>query len=188
MAETILGIIGSPRRNGNTEVLVDEVLKGAEDAGAQVEKIILNELDIRPCQACNACYKEGKCIQDDDVAEILDKMEKADAWILGTPVYWFGPTAQIKAFIDRWYQPLHRKFKGKRVIVVVPLGDSNEKTAHHTVGMITASLNFLNIKISKILLAPGINRRGVVRENTSLLNEAYEAGKNLIIQSRDKTN
>ena len=148
MTQKILGIVGSPRRNGNTEVLVDEVLKGAEDAGAQVEKVILNELDIRPCQACNSCYKEGKCIQDDDMAELLVKMEKTDAWILGTPVYWFGPTAQIKAFIDRWYQPLHKKFKGKHVVVVVPLGDSNEQTAHHTVGMIKASLNFLNVKIS----------------------------------------
>jgi len=183
MTETqkILGIVGSPRRNGNTEVLVDEVLKGAEEAGAQVEKVILNELDIRPCQACNNCYKTGKCTHDDDMTELFDKMEKADAWVLGTPVYWFGPTAQFKVFIDRWYHPRHKKFKGKRVILVIPLGDKNENIARHTVGMITDSLNFLRIKIFKTLLAPGINRRGVVRENTNLLSEAAIAGKDIII-------
>jgi len=176
----ILGIVGSPRRNGNTEVLVDEVLKGAEQAGAQIEKVILNELDINPCQACNSCYKTGQCSHDDDMTELFNKMEKADGWILGTPVYWFGPTAQFKAFLDRWYNPLHKKFKGKRVILVIPLGDKNEKTARHTVGMITDSLKFLKIEISKIILAPGINRRGVVSENTSLLSEASLAGKNFI--------
>jgi multimeric flavodoxin WrbA len=180
MAQKILGIVGSPRRNGNTEVLVDEVLKGAEEAGAQVEKVILNELDIKPCQACNSCYKTGKCIHDDDMTELFIKMEKADAWVLGTPVYWFGPTAQFKLFLDRWYNPIHKKFKGKRVILVIPLGDKNESIARHTVGMITDSLKFLRVEIFKTLLAPGINRRGVVRENTDLLNEATLAGKSIM--------
>ena len=97
-----LGIVGSPRRGGNTETLVDAVLAGAAEAGAQVEKVILDELDVRPCRACNACRKTGACVQQDDMAGLLEQMQRSDVWVLGTPVYWWGPTAQFKAFLDRW--------------------------------------------------------------------------------------
>lgn len=70
----VLGIIGSPRIGGNTEVLVDEVLAGAKEAGASVERVILNKLDIKPCQACNSCYKTGHCAQKDDMESLLEKM------------------------------------------------------------------------------------------------------------------
>jgi multimeric flavodoxin WrbA len=63
----VLGVVGSPRRGGNTEILVDEALAGAEEAGALVEKVLLGELDIAPCRACNACQKTGQCVQRDDV-------------------------------------------------------------------------------------------------------------------------
>ncbi len=97
----VLGIVGSPRRGGNTEILVDKVLAGAEEAGALIEKVILNELNIKPCQACNTCYKTGQCKQDDDMLDLLDKMEQTQLWVLGTPIYWWGPTAQFKIFLDR---------------------------------------------------------------------------------------
>jgi multimeric flavodoxin WrbA len=99
----MLGIVGSPRRGGNTEILVDEVLCGAEEAGALVEKVILSKLNIAPCRACDACRKTGQCAQRDDMPALLKKMERSQVWVLGTPVYWWGPTAQFKAFLDRWY-------------------------------------------------------------------------------------
>ena len=105
----MLGIVGSPRRGGNTEILVDEILAGAEEAVGNIEKVILNEMNINPCRACNSCYKTGKCVQDDDMSSLFEKMEQSDVWILGTPIYWWGPTAQFKAFLDRWYHPKHQE-------------------------------------------------------------------------------
>ena len=72
MAARVLGVVGSPRRGGNTETLVDEVLRGAEEAGATVEKMILSEMDVEPCMACNACVKNGGCVQEDDMRRLFD--------------------------------------------------------------------------------------------------------------------
>ncbi|GAG71271.1 unnamed protein product [marine sediment metagenome] len=176
----VLGIVGSPRLGGNTDSLVDEVLAGAEEAGASTEKVILNKLNIKPCQACNSCYKTGKCAQKDDMAELLDKMIQSDLWILGTPVYWWGPTAQFKAFLDRWYHPKHQEFKGKRVILVVPLGGGNETYARHTTGLLEDVFNYLNIELVESVLAPGFNRRGDVKNDNSLIKKAHNAGKEAI--------
>jgi multimeric flavodoxin WrbA len=84
----VLGIVGSPRRGGNTETLVDEVLRGAEEAGALVEKVILSKLDIGPCRACDACQDTGECVQRDDMPALLEQMEHSQVWVLGTPIYW----------------------------------------------------------------------------------------------------
>jgi multimeric flavodoxin WrbA len=173
----VLGIVGSPRIGGNTEVLVDEVLAGAKEAGASVEKVILNKLDIKPCQACNSCHKTGHCVHEDDMPILLDKMVQSDVWILGTPIYWWGPTAQFKTFLDRWYHPKHQSFKGKRVILVIPLGGGHEKYARHTTGLLTDVLNYLSIDLVETILAPGINGRGEVSNNSALMKKALKAGK-----------
>jgi multimeric flavodoxin WrbA len=176
----VLGIIGSPRIGGNTEVLVDEVLSGAKEAGASIERIVLNKLEIKPCQACNSCYKTGKCVQKDDMASLLEKMITSDLWILGTPIYWWGPTAQFKAFLDRWYHPKHQEFKGKKVITVIPLGGGHERYARHTTGLLEDVMNYLNIELIETILAPGFNRRGEVKNNNDLLEKAHNAGKKAI--------
>jgi NAD(P)H-dependent FMN reductase len=122
----MLGIVGSSRRGGNTETLVDEVLRGAEEAGALVEKVILSELDIAPCRACDTCRRTGSCVQQDDMPAVMEQMRRSSVWVLGTPVYWWGPTAQFKAFLARWYvggDVISRR-EGQRVIVVIPLGDT----------------------------------------------------------------
>ena len=72
----VLGIVGSPRRGANTETLIDKVLKGAMEAGAVAEKLVLSEMDIRPCRACNACHNTGKCVINDDFAPTLEKMKE----------------------------------------------------------------------------------------------------------------
>ncbi len=176
----VLGIVGSPRRSGNTETLVDNILNGAEEAGAYIEKVILNKLEIKPCQACNSCYKTGNCAQDDDMPVLLKKMEKSEIWVLGTPIYWWGPTAQFKAFLDRWYHPKHKEFNKKQVILVIPLGGGHERYARHTVGMFEDIFNYLSINLLEKILAPGFDKRGEVRNNPELLKRAYEVGKNSV--------
>lgn len=175
----VLGIVGSPRRGGNTEILVDEVLAGAEEAGALTEKVILNELDISPCQACNACSKTGTCVQQDDMITLLEQMESSQVWVLGTPIYWWGPTAQFKAFIDRWYSVKRTIFREKRVVLVIPLG-GGASLARHTTGMLTDILNYLGIELVASVVAPGASRKGTVQTHADVLAAARSAGKKAV--------
>jgi len=176
----MLGIVGSPRRGGNTEILVDEVLRGAEEAGALVEKVILSRLNIAPCRACDACRKAGECAQRDDMPALLEKMERSQVWVLGTPVYWWGPTAQFKAFLDRWYGAEYAMFKGRRVILTIPMEDTDASTARHTVGMFTDALAYLKAELFATVLAPGVLDRGKVREHPDVLETARRTGREAI--------
>ncbi len=178
----VLGIVGSPRRGGNTEILVDEVLAGAAEAGASVEKVLLDRLDITPCSACDACQETGECVFADDMPALLEKMAHSQVWVLGTPVYWWGPTAQFKAFLDRWYAKIFRPadralFKGRRVVVVVPLGDTDAQVARHTVGMLTDALAYTKAKLLASVVAPGVNDAGEVRRHPDVLAAARQAGR-----------
>jgi multimeric flavodoxin WrbA len=177
----ILGIVGSPRRNGNTEILVDQVLQGAAEAGALGEKVILNKLNINPCQACDACGKTGKCVQQDDMHTLLEQMERSRVWVLGTPVYYWGPTAQFKAFVDRWYGAGKIvTFKDKRVILAIPLGSGDAHDARHTVGMLEDALAWQKSELFATVLAPGVFERGAVRERPEVLAEAHRAGQEAV--------
>ena len=176
----VLGIVGSPRRGGNTEILVDEILAGAAEAGAETEKIILNGLNILPCQACDACKDGGECVQEDDMSELLKQMERYRIWVLGTPVYWWGPSAQLKAFIDRWYGADQAIFKGRTIIVTIPMGSGNEKTAQHIVGMLNDIAGYLGMNIAATVLVPGVHRIGAVRKHASVMAKANQVGKQAV--------
>lgn len=182
----VLGIVGSPRRNnGNTALLVAEVLRGAVDAGAAVETVWLSTLKIAPCRACDACLQTGQCAQRDDMEALWVKVAASPIWVLGTPVYWWGPTAQFKAFLDRWYAKVHRAeeamlFRGRRVILVVPMGDSDVATARHTVGMMQDALDYVRAELVATVLAPGVNDRGEVNDHPELLAAAYQAGRQAV--------
>ncbi|MHA1576832.1 MAG: flavodoxin family protein [Candidatus Thorarchaeota archaeon] len=176
----ILGINGSPRSKGNTEIFLDAMLAGAEEAGATISSVKLRDLDVSPCRACDSCKRTGECIQKDDMQELLSKMEKSEVWILGTPVYYWGPTAQLKAFIDRWYGISRDIFKNRRVALVIPLGSSNPKTAQHLLGMFEDIFDYLGMKQIGTLLAPGVYERGEAKKRTDLLEEATRIGKSLV--------
>lgn len=102
MSKQILVIVSSPRRGGNSELLADRFIEGAQEAGHAVEKICLRERKLSPCLACYACMNNGgRCVQRDDMADILEKMAAADILVLTTPVYYCSVSAQIKIMIDR---------------------------------------------------------------------------------------
>jgi len=176
----VLGIVGSPRISGNTEILVDAALRGAEEAGALVEKVLLSRLDIGPCLACNACRDGDECVQQDDMAELLEKMRHSQVWVLGTPVYYYGPTAQFKAFLDRWYIGLPDTFKGRRAILTIPFEDSSIETARYTVGILTDSLAWKKAELFATVLAPGIAEQGDVHKHPKIVDAAYRAGRRAV--------
>ena len=174
--KTILGIVGSPRRGANTEILVDSVLAGATENGAASTKVILSELNIAPCRACNKCQRDGRCIHEDDMADLIALMEKSDVWVFGTPIYWWGPSAQFKAFIDRWYGINHGIFQGKQVILTIAMGGSNEHYARHTIGMFRDICNYLGMECIDVIVAPRMRGRKSAQENMQLMETAKEAG------------
>lgn len=97
----VIGIVGSPRKGGNTEILVDQALKAAEEEGAETELITLSDKEIKPCDGCNGCWKTKECHIKDDLIPIFEKILKADGLILASPVYFGSATPNIKALIDR---------------------------------------------------------------------------------------
>jgi putative NADPH-quinone reductase len=184
-APRVLGIVGSPRQGGNTDVLVDEILSGAREAGAQVEKVMLADLAIAPCQACYACRESGKCIQQDDAEDLLAKMKASSVWVIGTPVYWWGPSAQLKAFVDRWFskgsEPARKEtFENRRVILAVPMGDDDPATGRHVVGMFADALDYVKAKLFASILAPGAYEIGDMAKHRDILDEARRAGRDAV--------
>jgi multimeric flavodoxin WrbA len=176
----ILGIIGSPRKNGNTEILIDEVLAGAKEAGATIDKISLYDLDISPCKGCNSCKDNGTCKIKDDMTIVNDKMRESDVFIMGTPIYYWGPTGQFKSFFDRLLATSRQGIiKGKKVILTIPLGGS-EPVARHTVGMLTDALNYMNAEIVEKIVSPSTLSVGEVKQKAEKMKLARESGVKVI--------
>jgi len=184
----VLGIVGSPRRGGNTDILVDEVLAGAAEAGALTEKVMLSKLEIGPCRGCDACGKTGTCVQQDDMPALLEQMAHSDVWVFGTPVYYWGPTAQFKAFVDRWYSTEHQatkiaEFKDKRVVLAVPLGGTVHD-ARHTVGTIEDALAYKKSELFATIVASDVEKKGAVRDHPDVLAAARRAGRETVEKSQ----
>jgi arsenate reductase len=98
----VLGLMGSPRKQGNTDLLLSSFLEGAQRAGAEVMKVDVTAKHITPCQGCRFCEQQGFCrLQDDDMREMNHLIRKADLVVLATPIFFYGPSAQLKALIDR---------------------------------------------------------------------------------------
>ncbi|MFH1821056.1 MAG: flavodoxin family protein [Methanobacteriota archaeon] len=99
----VLGIVCSPRKGGNTEILVREALAGASECGAETELLTMWDKEIKPCDACSSCHKTGKCHIKDDMQSVYEKMLNADGIVMGSPVYFYTLCAQAKILLDRTY-------------------------------------------------------------------------------------
>lgn len=175
----IIGFAGSPRIGGNSDLLLDRCLAGAADDGAEVEKIYLDQQDIAPCRACEACRQDGAagCIVEDDMQAIYQKMQAADVWVLATPVYWWGPSAQLKLMVDRWYGFYrHCQLAGKKAALIITMGDDEAKTAHPTIEMFADAFEYLKMPLLPPVVA-SVHDRGAILECTKSLAAAYELGR-----------
>jgi multimeric flavodoxin WrbA len=170
----IIGFCGSPRK-GNTEFLMKTALESAEKNGHTTEYVFLHKTKIGFCTACNACkIAHSGCVQKDDMAVISEKLKAADVWILGTPVYWWGPTAQMKVFMDRWYGLPKDTFKNKKAILIVCMEDAEEKTASHTIGMFKSSFDYLGVELIDVVLAKGVWEAEDIRKNPQSIQQAKD--------------
>ena len=179
----VLAINGSPRgAKGNTDCIVQPFLEGAREAGADTETLYLKECEINHCLGCFNCWTKtpGVCVHQDDMTPLYDKLFQSDVWVLGTPVYWWGPSAQLKAFIDRnrFYRRHGWKMKAKGAgIIVIAGGRGIEDTDNALMSFIALSSN---IVAEKVLKTHGFARtQGEIESNTAIVELARTLGKNL---------
>jgi putative NADPH-quinone reductase len=189
----VLAICASPRKGGNTDVLIDEALRGATDAGAKVEKIMLQKLKVNPCLACGKCKQpgfEGFCAQKDDMSAIFQKIMDSDAIILGFPIYSGRECAQLAAFFDRWYCLEGRRIElGGRALVIGTWGYPYVDTYDFVISEIISILNIFRIIAVEVISACGFygmlqgldeNRKAIILRFPKELEKAYQSGKMLV--------
>ena len=174
----VLAISASPRSGGNSDILCDQFLKGAEEAGHRIEKINLEDENITPCKACYGCGKTKACVKKDDMEEILEKLIAADVIILATPVYFYSMNAQMKTFIDRCL-PRYQEIKDKVFYYIITAADPQHSAADETIAGLRGYLRCL----------PGAQEKGIIYgTGTWDMNDvyrhpsfekAYETGKNI---------
>ena len=179
MRKKILVLTGSPRENGNSEMLADAFIKGAEEAGHITTKFNAGRKKIKGCTVCNACYSKGTaCVNPDDFNELAPIFEDADVIAIVTPLYWFTYPAQLKAAIDKIYAFLvgGRMVAVKESILIV-CGDSED--AEMFDGIIKAyqiTAGYLNWKNRGVLIVPAVSEKGDILK-TNQLQKAEKMGR-----------
>jgi multimeric flavodoxin WrbA len=174
----ILGISCSPRKGGNTEILVSEALAGTKEAGADIELLKMHELQISPCDGCTTCHQSGECRIKDDMQKVYQKLLAADGIILGSPVYFWSVSAQAKTLMDRIYAlrfPNH-KLTNKVGGAIVVAGRRG------TMSAISVINNFF---LGHDMIATGLGiagygtKKGEVKQDKQAIKSAKSLGKQI---------
>jgi len=176
----VLAFIGSPRRRGNTDLLIEQVIRGCRARGHATEKVYLYDCEIAPCVDCRHCKKgDYTCSLADAMEEIYPKIEEADLIIFGTPLYWYGPTGKMKLLIDRLRPYVaSRKLEGKKGVLVTP-SEEGEEACHCLVEMFRRSFAYLGMEFAGVIL-PKAYEKGEIKQNKEELRRAYEFGSSLL--------
>jgi multimeric flavodoxin WrbA len=182
----VLVILGSPRKKGNSSTLAAQISRGAKAAGAKVETVFLQALNIHPCRGCNTCQKDNSkgCAIKDDMQQIYPKLIEADAWVIGSPVYWFTMSAQTKMFMDRCYAlPAYARnpFAGKRIAIAMSYGDVDpfKSGCVNALRAFQDAFRYTGSKIVGMVYGSAMEA-GEIANNEPLMKEAEELGKRLV--------
>lgn len=178
----VVVVLGSPRKNGNSAALAQRAIEGAIDAGGECEAFWLHGMNIRPCQACDACrrHAEKRCVQKDDMRRLYDALETADALLLASPIYMFTLSAQLKLFMDRCYA-VPDALKGKRVGAVLAYGgdDEADSGAVNAMRAIEDNYAYQGAQVAGIVHGSA-DQPGEITANAKVMDEAYALGRALI--------
>ena len=178
MSKKVLILSGSPRKGGNSDLLCDEFLRGAAEAGHAVEKIFIHDKKIGYCNACYACRDTGVCVIKDGMSEVLDKMAWADVIVMASPVYFYSIDAQMKAVIDRTLAQW-TKLPDKEFYYIMTAADEDQSAMDTTLACFRGfAVCLKNAKEKGVLCATGVYEAGAVR-NTAHMKAAYEMGRNV---------
>ena len=154
-------------------------MKGASQKH-QVEVIVVRDYKIEPCMGCNACFKRAgnTCVQNDDMAYIYDKMKKTDMLVIASPVYFYGLSAQLKAVIDRFHNPVRDSFRFRKMALLLVGAATLPELFDSIVKQYELCLNFFKLEDAGHVLVRGAKEKGDVR-NCDALEEAFNLGQNL---------
>jgi multimeric flavodoxin WrbA len=185
-SKKILVLLGSPRKKGNSTTLAQQIIKGAEAAGATVEKIYLHGQNIAPCQACYACRKPNSrsCAIDDDMQPIYQKLIEADAWVIASPVYWFTMSAQTKLFMDRCFALFNinkEALAGKKIGIAMSYADPDPFISGCVNALRTFQDAYAYVGANIVGMVYGsADKPGEIKSNLSLMQEAEALGQKLV--------
>ncbi|MDD5448747.1 MAG: flavodoxin family protein [Actinomycetota bacterium] len=188
----MIGLACSPRRGGNTELMLDCALRGALEAGEETEKIIISELNLNPCKACNACFKTGRCAQKDDMQDLYPLLLSGDAVILAAPIFSMNLAAQAKILIDRLQCLWATKFVLKRHTVSDDKRESRKGLWISTAGlprddvfepaMVTVKYFFSMLEIGhwERITQAGVDAKGAIKNYPETLERSRKLGAYLV--------
>ena len=182
----VLGIMGSPRIKGNTDILLDEALRGAQSGGADVEKILADRMKIAPCREFYGCLKDGKCVIRDEMDGVYPKIIAADIVIIATPIFFYTVSAPLLTLISRCQALWARKYVLKNLDVPVKKGaliavgaTKGEKLFDGLKLTIRYFFKAINAEYTDELLVRGVDKKGEINQHPELLTKANELGKRL---------
>jgi len=169
MGKNIVVLSGSPRKDGNTDKLVDAFIKGAESVGKNVSLFRVADMKIGGCLGCGNCFTEkGTCVQKDDMIPILDALQKADTFVLASPVYFFGVTAQLKLAIDRTYALLRVDRPIEKMALLLTCGSQNVRVAVGAITMYHNMCSFSKWEDAGVILATKLHAKDAIGERSEL--------------------
>ena len=187
-AGRVLIVNGSPRKKGNSVTLAERVAEGARAVGAEVESVLLHDLDIKPCDACDVCLKDSErdCHIDDGMKGLYPLLRRTDALVIAGPVYWFTVSAQTKLFMDRCYAlqgPGGNALRGKRIGIVLTYADSDavNSGAVNAIRTFQDAYRYIGCPIVGMVYGSA-DAPGEVRDNSDLMDRAYNLGRLLIAE------
>ena len=174
----IVVLAGSPRKNGNTDRLVEAFAKGAEKNNT-VEVISVSDHNVKPCIGCNSCFErdENRCFQDDDMTEIYEKLNEADTLIIASPVYFYGISAQLKAVIDRLHTPMRNRFHIKKLGLILVGAAELPELFDAIITEYRLILSFFKLEDAGMVLIRGAKEKGDAKDED--LNKAFILGESI---------
>jgi len=186
----VAAFLGSPRVGGNTEFLLNEAVRAAEESGHNVTIFRPGLMKLSPCLNCGQCEDSGECIIDDDMKKVYEAFQEGDRFILASPIFFFGLSAQIKTMIDRCQALWCKKYLLKKSIPPGPFGRKGlllmvggmKNDIGYTCGEATAKAFFRTISVPEheTLFYKQVDAKGAIQNHPTALKDAYEAGKELV--------
>ncbi len=174
----ILVFTGSPRKNGNSNFLASEFIRGATEAGHSVIRFDAAQSNVHPCIACNSCGMNGPCVFKDDFEIVRENIVPADVVVFATPMYYFGISSQLKAVIDRFYAINGQIHIPKKAVLLMTYANSAKSQSVPISSHYDVLLEYLGWSDAGRVIAPGIWTAGSIR-STQFPQKAYELGKNI---------
>jgi multimeric flavodoxin WrbA len=171
-------LIGSPRKNGNTEVLANAFIDGIDKQKNSVQVISVIGKQINGCIGCDLCYRDSShnCIQKDDMQDIYVRLADADIFVIATPVYFYGVSSQLKSIIDRLHNPIRNTFRVKELVLLAVGADSIPTVFDSLITMYHSVLSYFSLKNGGVITVSGVAKKGDILGHAALL-EARKLGE-----------